>query len=128
MAKYSDEIKIHMASAETHLQAARDLFMQEKYDPAVARACESAFHAGIALLLDEEIQTSKHGDVITLVQQVFVNGRRLTREQGEKLSWLLQLGKAQKSEDAVPLSAGEVQKAVEFAGSFLEATRIILEA
>lgn len=128
MAKYADEIKIHLAGAETHVQAARDLFIQGKYDPAVARAAESALHAGSALLLDEEIETSKPEDVITLIHQVFVNGRRLTQEQGEKLSWLFQLGKAQKSEEAVPLIAGEVQKAVEFAESFLEATRIILEA
>lgn len=128
MAKYADEIKIHMIRAQAHLEAARDLLLQGQFSPAVVRASESAFHAGSALLLDEGIETSKHGDVVTLVHEVFVNGRRLTQEQGEKLSWLFQLAKAQKSEEAVPLIAGEAQKAVEFAGSFLEATRIILEA
>ena len=128
MAKFTDEIKVHMASAVTNLRAAKDLLEKGQYDKSVIRAAESAFHAGSALLLDEEIETDRHGDVLTLIQQVFVNGRRLTQEQGEKLSWLFQLEKAQKSDAAVPLISGEAQKAVEFAESFFEATKIILEA
>lgn len=128
MAKFADEIKVQMAGASTNLQAAKDLLEMGQYDAAVTRAAASAFQAARALLLDEEIETGRHGDVLTLIQQVFVNGRRLTQEQGEKLSWLFQLGKAQKSDAAVPLILGEAQKAVEFAESFFEATRIILEA
>lgn len=128
MAKFADEIKVQMAGASTNLQAAKDLLEMGQYDAAVTRAAASAFQAAGALLLDEEIETGRHGDVLTLIQQVFVNGRRLTQEQGEKLSWLFQLGKAQKSDAAVPLILGEAQKAVEFAESFFEATRIILEA
>lgn len=128
MAKFADEIKVQMAGASTNLQAAKDLLEMGQYDAAVTRAAASAFQAARALLLDKEIETGRHGDVLTLIQQVFVNGRRLTQEQGEKLSWLFQLGKAQKSDAAVPLILGEAQKAVEFAESFFEATRIILEA
>ena len=128
MAKYAEVIKVHMAGANTNLLAAKDLLQKGQYDSAVTRAAESAFHSSSALLLDEEIEPGKHGDVITLIHQVFVNGRRLTQEQGEKLSWLFQLGKSQQSGTAVPLIQGEVQKAVEFAESFLEATQVILEA
>lgn len=128
MAKYADEIKLSLATAATNLQAAKDLLASGQYDAAASRASESAFHAASALLLDEEIETSQHGDVITLIHQNFVNQRRLTQEQGEKLSWLFQLGKDRQADAPVPLIAGEVQKAVEFAESFFAAAKVILES
>ena len=128
MAKYTDEIKLSVERAATNLQAAREALAKGEYDTAAARAAESAYHAASALLLNDEIETSQHGDVIALIHQNFVNRRRLTKEQGEKLSWILQLGKDRKAGAAVPLIAGEAQKAVEFAESFLAATKVILES
>lgn len=130
MAKYADEIKLHLGQAITNLQAAKELLAQAQYEAAVSRAAEAAVDTGRALLFDEGIDASQHGDVISQIQQIFVNGRRLTREQGEKLGWLVQLGEAQKSATATPspLIPGEAQKAVEFAESFFEAARVIIEA
>lgn len=130
MAKYADEIKLQLGQAITNLQAAKELMAQAQYDAAVTRAAEAAVDTGRALLLDEGIGASQHGDVISRIQQIFVHGRRLTQEQGEKLSWLAQLGEAQRSpaDPAVPLIQGEAQKAVEFAESFFEAAKVIIEA
>lgn len=130
MAKYADEIKLHLGQAITNLQAAMELLAQAQYEAAVSRAAEAAVDTGRALLFDEGIDASQHGDVISQIQQIFVNGRRLTQEQGEKLGWLVQLGEAQKSATATPspLIPGEAQKAVEFAESFFEAARVIIEA
>lgn len=130
MAKYADEIKSHLRQAVTNLQAAKELLAQAQYDAAVTRAAEAAVDTGRALLFDEGIDASEHGDVVPRIQQIFVQGRRLTQEQGEKLSWLAQLGEGQKSvvEPAPPLIPGEAQKAVEFAESFFEAARVIIEA
>ena len=128
MAKYGDEIKQHLAQTETNLQAAKVEWEKGQYDLAASYAAASAFHTASALLLDEEIEPGKHRDVITLIHQIFVDKRRLTKEQGEKLSWLFQLKSRENSEAAVPLIAGEAQKAVEFAESFFEAAKVILEA
>ena len=130
MAKYADEIKLHLRQAVTNLQAAKELFAQAQYDAAVTRAAEAAVDTGRVLLFDEGLEASQHGNVISQIQQIFVNGRRLTREQGEKLTWLVQLGEAQKSaaEPAPSLIPGEAQKAVEFAESFFEAARVIIDA
>lgn len=128
MAKYADEIKLHIGQAITNLQAAKELLAQAQYEAAVTRAAEAAVDTGRALLFDEGLEDRQHGDVISQIQQIFVNGRRLTREQGEKLGWLAQLGEAQKSATASPLIPGEAQKAVEFAESFFEAARVIIEA
>ena len=128
MAKYDDEIRLHLESAVTNLQAAKELLAKAQYDASASRAAEAAFHTASALLLDQEIETSRHGDVDSLIHQIFVNGRRLTHEQGEKLSWLFQLSKARGSGTASHLIAGEAQKAVEFAESFFEAAKVILEA
>ena len=130
MAKYADEIKLHLRQAVTNLQAAKELFAQARYDAAVTRAAVAAVDTGRVLLFAEGLEASLHGDVISQIQQIFVNGRRLTREQGEKLTWLVQLGEAQKSAagPAPSLIPGEAQKAVEFAESFFEAARVIIEA
>jgi uncharacterized protein (UPF0332 family) len=128
MAKYADEIKLHLEQTVTNLQAARELLDTGQYDTAALRAADAAFHSASALLLNEEIDPSKHGDIITLVHQIFVNGRRLTREQGEKISWLFQFRAPEGSHEHLPAIAGEAQKAVEFAESFFAATKVILEA
>jgi uncharacterized protein (UPF0332 family) len=130
MTKYADEIKLHLEQAVTNLQAANGLLEEGQYGPAAASAAESVFHSSTALLFDEGIESGGHGDVLTLIQQIFVKGRRLTREQGEKLSWLFQLGTAETTapENDPQLILGEAQKAIEFAENFFEAARVIIEA
>jgi uncharacterized protein (UPF0332 family) len=127
MTRHADQIRLNVAGSLASLQAAKDLLLKAQYNAAVSSAAQSAFHSASALLLDEGIEPGQHGDVITLMQEIFVNGRRLTREQGEKLSWLFQIGEAAKSDAAAPLLPGEAQKAVEFAESFFDAAKVILE-
>lgn len=128
MAKYADEIKQELGHTVTNLEAAKAALANGDYNLAASYASESALHAASALLLDEEIEIGQRGDVITLILRLFVDRRRLTKEQGEKLSWLFQMRGRDNSGDAVPLILGEAQKAVEFAGSFFEAVKVILES
>ena len=121
--KYAVEIKSHLDGAISALQAAKEALEQGQNETAVSRAFEVAFHTGSMLLLKEEIEPARHGDVITLLQQVFVEGRRLTKDQGANLSWLFALGKAEKS-----VSLEDAKKAVEIADSFFQAARVILES
>jgi uncharacterized protein (UPF0332 family) len=126
MGSYSDEIKMNVEQAVTLLQAAKEHLENGNYEAAASRASESAFHTARALLLDEEIEPAKHGDVSTLIQEVFVNGRRLTKEQGANLNWLFAMGNAKQgtSGRATPEDA---PRALEIAESFLEAAKVILE-
>ena len=128
MRKYGSEIKSHLEDAAVNLQAAREALAQGQYDSAVLRAGESAFHTGSMLLLDEEIETSRHGDVITLIQEVFVQGRQLTKEQGGNLAWLFALRNAGQSGTAGLATSNEAHKAVDVSGTFFDAARVILEA
>jgi uncharacterized protein (UPF0332 family) len=121
--KYAVEIKSHLDGAISALQAAKEALEQGQNETAVSRAFEAAFHTGSMLLLKEEIEPARHGDVIMLLQQVFVEGRRLTKDQGANLSWLFALGKAEKS-----VSLEDARKAVEIADSFFQAARVILES
>jgi uncharacterized protein (UPF0332 family) len=83
---------------------------------------------GHSLLLDEEIEPAQHGDVITLIQQIFVEGRRLTKEQGAHLGWLFALGKAEQRGESMSVSYEEAHKTVQVAESFFDAAKVILEA
>jgi uncharacterized protein (UPF0332 family) len=126
--KYAVEIKSHLEGAIGALQAAKEAFDRGQNDAAISHAFEATFHTGSMLLLDEEIEPARHGDVITLLQQRFVEGRRLTKEQGANLSWLFALGRAEDRGVSTPASADVAAKSVQIAQSFFEAAKVILEA
>ena len=126
--EYAVEIKSHLERAITALQAAKESLDHGQNDAATVRAFEAAFHTGSILLLDEGIEPGKHGDVVTLIQQIFVEARRLTKEQGANLSWLFAMGKAEDRGISRPMSYEEASKAVRVAESFFEAAKVILEA
>jgi uncharacterized protein (UPF0332 family) len=128
MIKYPIEMKANLEGAITNLQAAKEALQAGQYAVAVSRAADAAFHTGSMLLLDEEIEPGNHGDVITLVQEIFVNGRRLTKEQGADLSWLFALRSAEDRDTSGPVTADETHRAVRIAKSFFEAAKVILEA
>lgn len=127
MPTFADEIKSNMENALAHLQAARDLLEGGQYGPAAGRAAQAAFHAGTALLLDAGIEPARHGDVITLLHQVFVQGRQLTKEQGGNLSWLFAFRGAMDREATMHIPATDAGRAVQIAEGFLAAARVILE-
>ena len=127
MGSHSDEIKLNVEEAINHLQAAKDLLEQGQLDAVAARASESAYHTARALLLDEDIETSQQGDVISLIQEIFVTGRRLTKEQGGDLSWLFAMRNAQARVSPGSVTAEDARRALQIAESFFEAGKIILE-
>ena len=126
--KYAVEIKSHLEQALRALRTAKETLDQGQNDAAASHASAAAFHTGSLLLLDEEVEPGQHGDVITLIQQIFVEERRLTKEQGANLSWLFALGKAENRGVSMSVSYEEANKAIQVAESFFEAAKVILEA
>ena len=116
MSSYGSEIRANVEEAITLLQAAKEHLETDQFEAAASRASDSAFYTARALLLDEDIEPGRHGDVITLLQEIFVNGRRLTKEQGTNLNWLFAMRNAENR-----VTSEEAQRAVEIAGSFFEA-------
>ena len=127
MGTYSDEIRLNLEQAVQNLQAAKASLEQGQFDAGAARAAESGFHAGSALLWDEEIEAGEQGDVITVLHERFVDQRRLTKEQGANLSWLFELRNADRRA-SLHVAFEEAQNAVQIAESFLEATKVILDS
>jgi uncharacterized protein (UPF0332 family) len=127
MSRFRDEIKMNVEEAITYLQAAKEHLQTGQYEAAVSSASDSGLHTARALLLDEGIERGKHGDIITLILDIFVNGRRLTKEQGAELSWLFALGSAENRELSRSVTSEEAHRAVEIAASFFEAAKVILE-
>ena len=127
MSKYPVELKSHLDQAITNLQSANDALGKGQYDTAVSHAAESAFHTGSVLLLNEDKDPGELGDVNTLLQQIFVQGRRLTKEQGANLGWLLALRNAEIRTSGT-LTAEEAHRAVEIAHSFFESAKVILDS
>jgi uncharacterized protein (UPF0332 family) len=127
MGSHADEIKLCMEEATMHLQAAREDLEKSQFDAAAFRAADSAIQIARALLWDEDIDLERQGDVSSLLQEIFVNGRRLTKEQGSNVNWLLGLKKADSQGSVKAVSPDEARRAVEIDESFLEAAKVILE-
>ena len=128
MGSYSDEIKSNVEAAVANLQAAKELLERGQMETAAVRAAESASHTASALLLDEDIESSKHGDVITLIHERFVNERKLTKEQGANVSWLFAMRNVEERPASMSLTSEEAHRAVQIAEGFFEAASVILEA
>lgn len=122
-----NEIKPNVENAIALLQLAKEDLKTSQYEAAASRAWESAFDTACALLLDEEIEPPKQGNVMTLIQEIFVNRRRLTKEQGANLHWLFAIGNAENRESSTGVTSEEAHRAVEIAESFFKAAKVILE-
>ena len=127
MGSYRDEIKLNVEEAIHQLQAAKTLLENGQLEAAIASASESAFQTARALLLDEDIEPGQHGDVITRIQEIFVKGRLLTKEQGGDLNWLFAMRNLEDRAASIRVTSEEAQRAVHIAESFFEAAKVILE-
>jgi len=81
MTDYSNEIKSNLERAETNLNAAKDLLDKEYYDIAASRAYYAAFYSASALLLNENMDTSKPSGVIALIHQHLSKRENWTRNK-----------------------------------------------
>jgi uncharacterized protein (UPF0332 family) len=127
MSSYSDEIKLNVEEAINQLQAAKTLLENGQLEAALASASEAAVQTARALLLDEDVEPGQHGDVITLIQEIFVKGRLLTKEQGGDLNWLFAMRNVEERAASIRVTPQEAQRAVHIAESFFEAAKVILE-
>jgi uncharacterized protein (UPF0332 family) len=127
MMNNSKEISENLQRAETSINAAKDMIEKEYYDIAASRAYYAAFYAASALLLKEDIDTSKHSGVIASIHRLFVKEGKLDKEQGKNLQWLFDLRGVGDYGVSEHVSAGEAYKSVKVAEDFLKAVLKILE-
>ena len=126
MADNSKEIGENLQRAETSINAAKDMIEKEYYDIAASRSYYAAFHAASALLLKEDIDTTKHSGVIASIHRLFVKEGKLDKEQGRNLQWLFDLRGVGDYGVSEHVTAGEAHKSVKVAEDFLKAVLKIL--
>lgn len=114
----SDEITANLQRADTSIKAARDMIEKSYFDIAASRAYYAAFYAASALLLKENIDTSKHSGVIASIHRLFVKEGKLDKEQGKNLNWLFELRGVGDYGVSEHVSSGEAYKAVKVAEEF----------
>ena len=85
------EISENLQRAQTSINAAKDMLEKKYYDIAASRAYYAAFYAASALLLKEDIDTTKHSGVIASIHRLFVKEGKLDQAQGRNLQWLFDL-------------------------------------
>lgn len=127
MTQNSEEITASLQRAETSIRAAKDMFEKEYFDFAASRAYYAAFYAASALLLNENIDTSKHSGVIASIHRLFVKEGKLEKEQGKNLNWLFELRGIGDYGVSEHVSSGEAHEAIKVAEEFLAAALEILK-
>lgn len=127
MMNNGSEINENLKRTETSIKAAKDMIEKEYYDIAASRAYYVAFYAASALLLGENIDTTKHSGVIASIHRLFVKAGKLDKEHGRNLQWLFDLRGVGDYGVSEHVSAGEAYKAIKVAQDFLAASLEILE-
>ncbi|MEW5938721.1 MAG: HEPN domain-containing protein [Chloroflexota bacterium] len=123
---HSKEISENVQRAQISINAAKDMIEKEYYDIAASRAYYAAFYAASALLLKEDIDTSKHSGVIASIHRLFVKEGKLDKEQGRNLQWLFDLRGVGDYGVSEHVASGEAYKSVKVAEEFLQAALKIL--
>lgn len=78
------------------------------------------------ILLQEEIDTSKHSGVISAIHRLFVKTGKLDKEQGKNLNWLFELRGVGDYGVSEHVSSGEAFRAVQIAEKFLAEVKDLL--
>ena len=110
------------------MQVAKELLDKGYYDVSASRAYYAAFYAASALLLNEGLDTSKHGGVIALIHQHFVKSGKLSKEQGRNLNWLFELRGVGDYGVSLHVESEDAIRAVDIAKDFFEATKALLNS
>ena len=126
MGGYESEISSNLERAETNLQVAGELLDKGYYDVSASRAYYAAFYAASALLLNEEIDTSKHSGVIALVHRHFVKNGKLSKEQGKNLNWLFELRSVGDYGVSLHVGLNDARRAVQVSEDFFETVKTLL--
>ena len=127
MTDNASEIASYLERADTSVKAAKDMAQKGFYDIAASRAYYAAFYAASALLLKENIDTSKHSTVIASIHRLFVKEGKLDREQGKNLNWLFEIRGVGDYGVSEHVSFGEALKAIKVAEEFLASSIKILD-
>jgi uncharacterized protein (UPF0332 family) len=122
-----DEINANLERAKTNLEAAKELVEKAFYDIAASRAYYAAFYAASALLLNKDIDTSKHSGVIALIHQYFVKTGKLDKEQGKNLNWLFELRSVGDYGVLEHVASGEARRAIQVAQKFFKSVKEIIQ-
>lgn len=126
MNKHAEEIAANLERARVSIRAAKDMIEKEYYDIAASRAYYAAFYAASALLLQEDLNTSKHSGVIASIHRLYVKEGKLDKEQGKKLNWLFELRGVGDYGVSEHVSSGEAYKAIQVADEFVQSAVRIL--
>lgn len=122
----AQEIAANLERAEQSIRAARDLALKDYYDFAASRAYYAAFYAATAVLLNEDLDFSKHSGVIASIHQRFVKTGKLSSEQGKDLNWLFEIRNIGDYGGTAHVSQPQAERAIQAAESFLNAIKSLL--
>jgi len=123
----SDEIPANLERAEQAIEAADEMFIKGYYDFAASRAYYGVFYAATSLLLQEGMEFSKHGGIISAVHQRFVKTGKLNKEDGKDINWLFELRTIGDYGGLEHVSKQDAEMAIRAARRIISAIRDILE-
>lgn len=86
-----EEIKANLQKAEQSIDAAENLLSDGYFDFAASRAYYAVFYSATALLLNEEMEFSKHSGVIAAIHKYFIKTGILDSQFGKDINWLFEL-------------------------------------
>jgi len=124
---YTVEIQANLERAEQAIEAAGKLLSDGYRDFAASRAYYAAFYAATALLLNEDMEFSKHSGVIAAIHKRFIKTEKLEKQFGKDLNWLFELRSIGDYGVTIHVPEQEAKQAIEAARRFVQAAQSILQ-
>lgn len=125
--KYEKEIAANLERSKASIEAAQELLTGGYYDFAASRAYYAAFYAATAILLDKELEFSKHSGVIASIHQRFIKTGCLPKRYGKDLNWLFELRGVGDYGATTHVSRRNAEEAIRIAKDFLKAIKSLFQ-
>ena len=117
--KFHKEIKSYLDRADESIEAAKELLQNNHFDFSASRAYYATFYASSALLLNEELEFTKHSGVVAAIHQKFIKSGKLKKSLGKELNWLFELRSVGDYGVIVHVGKDEAKEAIKIAENYV---------
>ena len=113
-------IKYRLEKADEALSAARLLFDNGMYGDSVGRSYYAMFYAVLALLIPENVNTSKHQGVIAYFDREFVRSGKFDKKFSDWLHSAFNIRLRADYAEMVKIDEAQARELIEMADNFVE--------
>jgi uncharacterized protein (UPF0332 family) len=125
--KFHKEIEAYIKRADESIEAAKELLINGHFDFSASRSYYAIFYASSVLLLNEELEFSKHSGVLAAIHQKFIKTGKIDKSFGKDLNWLFELRSIGDYGVLIHVGKDEAKEAVKIAEKYIAVIKKLIK-